>query len=217
MKKVDKRATRESHAMVMFGADTRGRILRGTAVAVAHRGVRATTVQHILDAAEVSRRTFYKFFKSAEDALGALFEVSTNLFAGTIQMASSAETEPMERIVSAVDAYLDLQQVGGRLIMELQLESLRSDSELAPRRERLFDMLVDLFLSNVTPILERKVDPLVVRGAMLSLEGLVLYLQRDGVFDDIARARVRQVFLASMSRALGVPARHEFELPEPPP
>ncbi len=216
LKQDEQARKRSQHSLEMFGEGTRGRILRGTAVSVSRRGVRDITVQHILEASEVSRRTFYKTFQSAEDALDALFEVSTRMFAGSIHMAAAGEPDPLRRIICAVDAYLDLQQVGGRLIMELQFESIRPDSLLGPRRERLFDMLVELFDNCVNRIVGRPVDPLLVRGAMLSLEGLVLHIQREGVFTDESRHRVRRVFLATLAGALNADEVGEFELPHPP-
>ncbi len=200
----------------MFGTGTRGKILRGTALAASRLGVQNITVQAILDAAGVSRRTFYKFFRDTEDALDALFEVSTQMLAGTIQMAVAGESEPIAKIEAAVDAYLELQQVGGRLIMELQAESIRPDSQLAPRRDKLLAMFSDLIGSNVTEALGRPIDPLVSLAALLCMEGLILRVQREGPLTDAMRARVRAVYLAMLMRSLGVPGAENFDLPPPP-
>jgi AcrR family transcriptional regulator len=198
------RDKRREQALIMFGTGTRGRILRGTAQSVVKRGVRGCTVQNILDAAEVSRRTFYKFFDSAEDVLDALFEVSTRMLAGTIQMAAEEADDPIERIERAVDAYLELQEVGGRLTLELHCESMRPDSQLGPRRARLMNMLVELLRANIAPLHEGPIDPLALRGMLLSLEGLTLFMLRQGEDADFDRDRIRHVYLDMLKRALGL-------------
>lgn len=200
----------------MFGTGTRGKILRGTAQAASRRGVQNITVQAILDAAGVSRRTFYKAFRDTEDALDALFEVSTQMLAGTIQMAVAGESEPMAKIEAAVDAYLELQQVGGRLIMELQAESIRPDSKLAPRRDALLEMFADLIGTNVTQAIGRPIDPLVSMAALLCMEGLILRVQREGPLTDAMRERVRAVYLSMLTRTFAVPGADGFPLPLPP-
>ncbi|MCB9787124.1 MAG: TetR/AcrR family transcriptional regulator [Deltaproteobacteria bacterium] len=58
-----------------------------TAAAVVRHGVDGCTVQHILDAAGVSRRTFYRWFRDRDDALDALYEVSIALVVGTLQLS----------------------------------------------------------------------------------------------------------------------------------
>ena len=129
----------------MFGEGTRGRILRGTAEAVAKHGVEGTTVQKVLEASETSRRTFYKYFGNLSDALDGLYDVAVQLVRATVEMAVAGEPIPERKLVRALDAYLDLQEVGGALITTLQAEALRPGSALGARRERLIDELVALF------------------------------------------------------------------------
>lgn len=211
-----RKQARQTQALAMFGSGTRGDILRGTALAASRLGVQNITVQAILDAAQVSRRTYYKFFRDTQDALDSLFEVSTQMLAGTIQMAVAGKDEPIAKIEAAVDAYLELQQVGGRLIMELQAESIRPDSQLAPRRDKLLAMFSELIGSNVAQALGRPVDPLVSLAALLCMEGLILRVQRDGPLTNAMRARVRAVYLSMLMRSLGVPGAENFDLPAPP-
>ena len=59
---------------------TRQRILHGASEVVTERGIGAATVGDILEAAGVSRRTFYQHFRSKDDVLLALYvEVADNL------------------------------------------------------------------------------------------------------------------------------------------
>ena len=48
---------------------TRRRIAAAAAQVVAARGLAATTAEHIADAADISRATFFRYFNSKEDAV----------------------------------------------------------------------------------------------------------------------------------------------------
>ena len=51
-------------------------ILKGAAGVFAKRGVRAASVEDILKAAGISRRTFYRFYKNKEDVLSAMSKLA---------------------------------------------------------------------------------------------------------------------------------------------
>ncbi len=192
-----------------FGDDTRGKVLRGTARAVLEHGVRNCTVQHILDAAPVSRRTFYKQFKSLEHALEALFDTSVGLLERTVLEAARHPADPNERLLAALDAYLALQEMGGSLIVTLQSEAVRIDSPLAPHRTRLLDTMTALFAAEGKALTGRDLDPMVFRALLLGVEGLINDVQQRGPFTAEARAHVRGVIVPLFMRVL--------ELPDAPP
>jgi AcrR family transcriptional regulator len=198
----------------MFGDDTRGQLLKGTAQVVARKGVRGCTVQDVLDAASVSRRTFYKQFNSMEDALDGLFEVATAVLPATIEVAVASASSPVEQLERALDAFLNIQQLGGRLVIELHAEAIRPDSLLAERRESIISGLIAHFERAVTRSSGRELDPLIFRGLIYAAEGLVLYMHRDGEFSTEDRARVRAAVLPMILRALDV--RADASLPDAP-
>lgn len=189
----------EEESFGLFGSGTRGRLLRAMASAVARKGVRALTVQDALDAAQVSRRTFYKHFDSLEDALDGLFEVTTAVLPATIEVAVSMTDDPHEQLVRAIDAFLNLQQIGGRLIVELQAEAIRPDSLLAPRREAIIADLVSRFTAALP-----QADPLLLRGLIYAIEGLVIHahLGADEPPAD-GFAHIRRVVVPMLARLLG--------------
>lgn len=65
-------ATRPRLSKDYLAANTRKRVLEGTAVAIAERGYRCTTVADIVKAARIARNTFYDTFGSKEEAGMAL-------------------------------------------------------------------------------------------------------------------------------------------------
>lgn len=207
---------RQSYAAAMYGEDSRGRLLRATALVVARKGIHNCTVQDILDQADISRRTFYKTFSNMEEALDALFEVATGLVRSEIERAISNAKTPVEIATSAVDAYLNLQLVGGKLIIVLQDESRKHDSLLGPRRDELIDQFSGLLRDTIEAEGDAHHDILVYRSSILMLEGLVHHVQRTGRLDQAKARRIREVTLAFLFRTLGVGELRDFPVPSMP-
>jgi AcrR family transcriptional regulator len=177
---------------------TRNRILAAAAVVFGHRGIAAATVQHVLDEAGVSRRTLYQHFGSKEEILDALFEVATDMLLGQLDVLVAHRGTLRERVVLAVDGYLAAVRDSGPLVTVLTAEAMRPDSQLAPRRKRTMDRMVEVLVGSV-PEGER-LDPLVVRVALLATEALILHLNEDGMFGEEALKRARQTLLPMAHR-----------------
>ena len=94
---------------------TRDRILHGAAAAAVTRGLRAVTVQDVLAAASVSRRTFYQYFPSIEGVLCDLYIEQTAELLEQVGAAVAAKDTPQQRLRAAMDAYVDFQHAGGPL------------------------------------------------------------------------------------------------------
>jgi AcrR family transcriptional regulator len=179
---------------------TRARILQGTARAIVNKGISPTTVQDILGAARLSRRTFYQNIDSKDDALCALFEILTDAVLDAIRTAATS-TDPVERMLEGAGAYLGLWQTDPRLSLLLQTESMRSDSPLAPVRRRFLDTLCGDSVSADEQAHAHGVDPLVFRAMFLALEGL---LSHSGEAPGITRERIRTVIEPLVRRTLAI-------------
>lgn len=173
----------------------RERILEAARQVIAAQGPRSATVQDILDAAGVSRRTFYQHFRSQEDVLHTLFDDGARDLEQAMLEAISATDDPAEQVVAAVDAYLDFQLRGGSLTIVLQASAIGPESLLAPSRERTLDALVDHVDRAIASVVGVQVDPLVWRTLLIGIEGLVIHCQRGGEFTEADRDRVRRVIL----------------------
>lgn len=188
---------------------THRRILDGAGRVLAERGLREPTVQDILEAAEVSRRTFYQHFAGKEDVLVALYHEAAEALVGAVREALERTTDPMERLAGTVEAYLRFQHAGGPLLIRLQAEAIGTDSLLATTRERALDAIVALVDDAVSDTTGIRVDPLVYRGLLIGIDGLVIHLQRGGTFTVEDRERVRRVikpvFLAVILAAQHLP------------
>lgn len=190
--------------------ETRARIVLHAASVFAARGVRPSTVQDLLDAADVSRRTFYQYFQSKEDVLLAVYEERIGALEQRVAHRISAATDPVAKVVDGVDEWLAVQAEGGPFLVALQAEAVRIDSLLHARREQAVDRLAGAIAGGVADALGVEVDPLVWRGLVLGIEGIVLHLGADAASTD--PKRLRRVAM-SLTFALMGNAR---ELPAPP-
>jgi AcrR family transcriptional regulator len=85
----------------------RGRIFRAMAETMARKGYAATSVSEVLQAAGVSRETFYEQFSSKEDCFMAAFETAVNGLLGAVREAPGPGAPPFERFERGLRAYLD--------------------------------------------------------------------------------------------------------------
>ncbi|MCB9687572.1 MAG: TetR/AcrR family transcriptional regulator [Alphaproteobacteria bacterium] len=188
--------------------ETRARIVASARAVFAARGIGPATVQHVLDEASVSRRTFYQYFKSKEEVLSAVYDEVIGDMVRAVDDRVRRTADPVGKISAGVDAWLDHQLDGGALFVALQSEAVRPDSLLFPRREAAIDVLVAAIDGSVVEAGASPVDPLVFRGLVIGIEGLVLHLSQG----DVDRSRLRRVANALMFAVMSNLA----ELPSPP-
>lgn len=183
----------------------RGPILAAAMQVFARLGIDETRVEDILQAANIARRTFYKYFSSKEDVLAALYTLATAELVRSIEDARRREPG-LAGIHRGIDTYLDFHDSvpGLRQLIEL---GLRSTSQLAPRRRWLRDELARILDDAVRELDGRRLDPLVFYALLSALEGLSLQVLDDGGRPaDLARAR--RVIHALLDQTLGVADGH---------
>jgi AcrR family transcriptional regulator len=190
---------------------TRRRILEGAISAMRGRGIEPTTVEDILSTAEVSRRTFYQYFKSKNDLLVVIYDdVARRL---TERMTATIKQEDVgKKLVSTIDTYLAFQREGGALIIALQAEAVRFESRLSPRREQTLDTIVEMIDESVRETLSLEIDPLAYRALLMAIDGMVIDLQKDGQFTERDSGRVRAIAIVFFAQLLA--AGRELPVPE---
>ena len=86
----------------------RERLLNGVVEAVAEHGYEATTISRIVEAAKISRRTFYEHFEGKEDCFLAAYEMIDAHVRESI-LAAPGATEPWpDRVRARLAALLDV-------------------------------------------------------------------------------------------------------------
>jgi AcrR family transcriptional regulator len=183
-------------------AETRARILQGGQQALGSLGIQATTVEDILQAAGVSRRTYYQYFSSKEGLLKALYEDAMNRLVESVREAVSQVDDGAGKIKASIQAYLDFQLAGGALLIQMQADAIRPDSLDAEKREQTLDALVQIVGDNVRVVLQQDLDPLIYRALLIGIEGLVIHSQADGSFEEEDSARVGAIAIPMLFSVL---------------
>lgn len=171
----------------------RSEILVHSIPVFAQRGVNRTTVQHLLDAAGISRRTFYKYFRNKVDVLENIYRVFVENMILRFQQQVERSGPLREIIANTINIYFDYHVSMGPVIYLMMEEARRSGSALAPHRQKGQDAAVQILSQEVKRLTGRELDPLVVRTLLWSLENYSLYLLDDGVYSDEELERCKRV------------------------
>ena len=186
---------------VQLGEESaRALVLRGAAMLFAERGVRVASVEDLLAAAGISRRTFYRLYESKEDVAEALYRLGTENLLAACRLAVSAETDPIRQLQGCIDAHLKNARDMGRLVFVLGGEAQRLESSLHARRTEVHDVLVQMLHDGMPQRGGRRVDPLLLRALVLALEGVTRIVLEEG-------DEGRHVTEASIERARRVMSR----------
>ncbi len=183
----------------------RNMIVAAGARVLASKGIRATAVEDLLEAAQVSRRTFYRIFKDKDDVALALYNFGTAMLIANWKQALDSAKDPIEQFARCIDVHLRNAATMGRLIFVLGGEASRQESPLHARRMEVHDTLVEMVRAASPEI--RRLDPLLVRTAIFALEAVTRQVLADGdegrqvTPDSIERARKVMLRLVSAGLA----------------
>lgn len=174
----------EVHAREEGGqrSQARAEILIHSMQVFAQRGLQRTTVQHLLDASKVSRRTFYKYFRNKMDVLESIYRIFVDNmllhFHKQVKQAGSAN----EIIRNTSQVYFDYHMSMGPVIRLMMEEARSSSSSLAPHRVRAQGIASEVLASQLNRYTNKNFDPLVFRTLLWTLENYSLYIFQGGGF-----------------------------------
>lgn len=143
------------------------------------KGVEKTTVQDLLDAASISRRTFYKYFKNKYDVLESVYCLSMEILMLRIQEKQYSADKFEDMIDSSVDAYFDYHTSLGPIISMMHEEALRVNSPLAKHRLVGHKFLVGLMSEQVERFLNKRYDSIVFYSLVWMIEAASQQLLND--------------------------------------
>lgn len=168
-----------------------GAILAAAIDVFARLGVAKARVEDVLVAAGVSRRTFYKRFRSMDDLLLALYEAATTQVFAAIRSDSREESRsPVDAFSRAIDVYLDVVSSNGALAGVLLSESVRPGSPLAAVRRRFRDALIAEANASLRESKHAPMDPTMALAVLAGIEGLTIELvERKASRAEFAHAR----------------------------
>jgi AcrR family transcriptional regulator len=111
----------------------RDRIIAGVANALAEHRYGSLTVEHVIEEAGISRRTFYDNFANKEEAVLVAHDVIFERFLGTLVRACNSEQEWPLKVRAALAAALEFAAAEPGQAQLLTLDALASNVEIAQR------------------------------------------------------------------------------------
>ena len=138
------------------------------------RGLEETSVQDILDAAQISRRTFYKYFSGKLDVLESLYALSTKVLLTRIESELAAVDSREALIRKLIGICFDYQFSLGHIIGIMMEEAMRSASPLAPQRRNLQERMTGLLVLHLERLGYAAPNPYLLLSLALAVEGCSL-------------------------------------------
>ncbi|MFP1682283.1 TetR/AcrR family transcriptional regulator [Alloalcanivorax sp. C16-1] len=174
----------EAHAEEEGGqrSQARAEILIHSMHVFAQRGLARTTVQHLLDAAKVSRRTFYKYFRNKMDVLEHIYRIFIDNMLLHFHQEMRQARSVRAIIHNTTKVYFDYHLSMGPVINLMMEEARSSGSALAPHRERAQRIAAQVVTAEINRLTGRQLDPLVLRTMLWILENYSLYIFENGAF-----------------------------------
>ncbi|MCG8311834.1 MAG: TetR/AcrR family transcriptional regulator [Pseudomonadales bacterium] len=173
-KELDRASTQFSFPIPGQGA--KSDVLFNSIGVFAQKGIAETTVQDLLDAANISRRTFYKYFKNKVDVLESIYKMAEELLTTRFRVEMSQAQSLSDFVVRCVDVYFDYHISLGPLVRMMTEEARRSDSPLASHREALIKEIVGLFQDKYEEVEKKRLDPQVFYAIIWAMESASIHV-----------------------------------------
>lgn len=173
----------------------RSRILEAAARVFARHGVRQVSVEDLLQASSVSRRTFYRYFRGKEDVLRALHAVSVQYLLDRVRQAMDTTPDPVKKLECFVDTYLSFNRTDAELFRMLEIEALRPGTPLARTRAKVVEALAELLADELQLVHGRRPDAWLLMGLLAGLTGVSVELHAQGRVTPARLERARRVML----------------------
>jgi len=140
------------------------------------RGLERTTVQHLLDAAGVSRRTFYKYFRNKHDVLESIYEIFVENMVQMFRAQAERSATVSEIITNTFSIYFDYHFQLGSILRLMAEEARRAESVLWPHREKAFQSTALVLQTEMHRVSGRRHDLLVFNTIIWALESCSLHV-----------------------------------------
>jgi len=158
-------------------------------------GYKDTRVEDILQAAGVSRPTFYKFFANREEVFDAIAESQAFSVIQSIKGAIGLASDPLDRLDKAIDAYLRWRAAIGPIATVINAEAMRPGSHANQQRKAILDAVTSWFATETPEALGEETDPLLFVGIVAALERVGADLDRLSRVGEKEIQRCKQVML----------------------
>ncbi len=183
---------------------TRTKILRGASELFGAALGRTPTVDEIAQTSGVARRTFYRYFAGSDAVLLALYDLACTKVLERVRAGVGSHDDAWGKLRAALLSFLDFHTEAGQLLRVLQAEAVRPGSLLESRRAAQFATIQDILDQEIWASQGRRVDPMLLKGLLLAVEGLSNAFLAEAVDGRIDRDRAERVMLRIMEATLTI-------------
>jgi len=184
------------------GKETRERILTGAAEAFGKRGHAGTRVEDILRAADVSRPTFYKAFKSKDDIFEELSERHHRDIRERIMRSVAGVSDPAAQLEATTDAFMRWRAELGPIGRVLDVEARTPGSSIAHHRAKTLEDMTALMAERMRAAGRPEVDPVLYYGIIAAMERVADVLLSKHPVSEAAVERAKRSALRIFSGSL---------------
>ncbi|WP_394846375.1 TetR/AcrR family transcriptional regulator [Pendulispora brunnea] len=185
------------------GDDLREHVIAASAHVYAEHGYRHTTVERILEAAGISRPTFYRLFSDRRDVIEALVARANDLLYAQVLAAAEQQRDLRGAVVAAVDAYFEWGLNLGPMVGAIYNEIHDPESPASSHRARVIARMIALFDSIAAEHGRPRLDPIfwdaLVCAAEHAASGAFWPKRRPPAEIERRRAVVLRILLASLA------------------
>lgn len=155
----------------------RTRILRGAVTTFGRLGYENASVEAVLEEAGVSRRTFYKHFRSKEDVFRALYDRAVERLLVAVRTAEVPFSGGVAaRVKSAVEAYIRVHEKAGPLARVILLEQFAPGSPLAAQRDEAMESFSRLISNAARKAGVTDLDPILVSAVVAGINRICIQI-----------------------------------------
>lgn len=184
---------------------TQAKVLEGAAIAFGRIGYARVRVEDILEAAGVSRPTFYKLYASKDEVFEALSERHHNEIRKRIQAAADAHDNSAMQLYAMVEAFLRWRAGLGPLGRVLDLEARRPDTILNTQRALTLKRLTKLSRDITVAAGRQPADPVMTNALICAHESVADALLVNDNVDEAAIQRAINICFRVAAGALALP------------
>ncbi len=174
----------------------RNTILSATRTVFGQYGSKGLTVERIIQAAEISRPTFYKYFSKAEAPLDLIIESSNATLIKEILTAATNEQQAEARMQAAIDTYLDWGRREIDILGAIQQELLTPETIVAKHRLNTLDSMYDLLQKTLKQEGRPTPDRVVFDSLLLAAENIGYHLLLNSNPERTEQYRIQMLKLA---------------------
>lgn len=176
----------------------------------------STRVEDILQAAEVSRPTFYKAFDSKDDVFEALSERHHRDIRDRIIRSIADVSDPAAQLEATTDAFMRWRAELGPIGRVLDVEARIPGSSIAHHRTKTLDEMTALTAERMRASGRGEVDPVLYHGLIAAMERVADLLLSKHPVSEKALERAKRNALRILSGSLAAPGERVPPLPTPP-